>query len=157
MSLRSRANYVSKMTGEAVHVCEQRINQIGKDSADLAKTAKIPLKEADLRLILERFQVVCSICSMPYGLGITATQGAKCSGQVIAHMDQLYIWAHYGSEFDGDLFLLAPAADLLYLVRDDNGRLPNPVCDWCIRQLLKNGHGELYKENCIWELPWSGG
>lgn len=157
MSLRSRANYVSKMTGEASFSCMQRIEQLGKDSADLAAAAKITLKEADLRLLLERFQVVCSICNTSYGFGINRTQGPDCSGQVIAHANQLYIWAHYGSEFDGDLFVLATAADLLYLVRDDNGRLPNPVCDSCIRALMKKGHAELYKENCIWELPWSEG
>ena len=154
MSLRSRTNYVAKQLGITPMQVKWRIEQLGRDSADLAHSAGITLKEADLLLIQERFHVICAICKADHGIGQTATQGSDCASVVLEHEGKYGILCCYGSHLDTDFYDFVKDPPAEYLAKDDKGRLPDPVCDVCIKQLLDGGWLSQRAGEYPWGPPW---
>jgi len=75
---------------------------------------------------VRRSPIWCSVCRRMY-LSVTpfeeTRQGDRCAASPRAIDGQVYLWCHYGSNLDGNVYRVDGAIA---------GQLRNPVCDDCI-------------------------
>lgn len=82
------------------------------------------------RAAARAWRVECAVCHRDYGRGISPTQANDCAAKIARGTDdQIYLTCHYGSDKDGDAYLLRASnlSSAPPLAEAD------PVCDDCVR------------------------
>lgn len=88
--------------------------------------------------------IKCKTCSREYEVIFEDTlQGVRCAANILVGEDGFYVWCHYGSGFDGNVYKFV-----------DNDIVPSdPVCDNCIEVWLDSGELVPYGEDAFFEFP----